>query len=89
LTKYNNITSGKIYDSVLKAERQGHYLGKTVQVVPHVTNRVIQWIEDVSKIPVMDNLPPEIMLIEVGGTVGDIESMAYYEALRQMIRMNP
>lgn len=75
------MTSGKIYDSVLKAERKGLYLGKTVQVVPHVTNRIIQWIEDVSQIKI-DGKRPDIILIEVGGTVGDIESMAYYEAIR-------
>lgn len=57
-------------------------------MVPHVTNRVTQWIEDVASIPV-NGKRPEIMLIEVGGTVGDIESMAYYESIRQMILTNP
>ncbi len=73
---------------MLRAERKGHYLGKTVQVVPHVTNRVIQWIEDVAQQRVKGRRP-DVMLIEVGGTVGDIESMAYYEAIRQMIHSNP
>jgi CTP synthase len=84
LKQQNNITSGKIYQSVLNAERQGLYLGKTVQVVPHVTNRIIKWIEDVANVSAdpKNKDKPEIVLIEVGGTVGDIESMSYYEAIR-------
>ena len=75
---------------MLKAERQGLYLGKTVQVVPHVTNRIIKWIEDVAQLAIGSPAQqPEIVLIEVGGTIGDIESMSYYEALRQMIHQKP
>jgi CTP synthase len=84
LTKDHNITTGKVYQSVISRERRGDYLGKTVQVVPHVTNAIQDWIERVAYRPV-DGLrgPPDICLVEVGGTVGDIESMVFLEALRQ------
>lgn len=84
LTRDHNITTGKIYSHVIERERQGDYLGKTVQVVPHVTGAIQDWIERVAKVPVDDTgLEPEICIIELGGTVGDIESAPFVEALRQ------
>lgn len=84
LTKDHNITTGKIYSHVIQRERKGDYLGKTVQVVPHVTGAIQDWIERVAKIPVDDSgLEPQICIIELGGTVGDIESAPFVEALRQ------
>lgn len=84
LSKDHNITTGKIYSHVIARERRGDYLGKTVQIVPHLTNAIQNWIERVSKIPV-DNtgLEPDVCIIELGGTVGDIESAPFVEALRQ------
>ena len=84
LTRDHNITTGKVYSTCLEKERRGDYLGKTVQVVPHVTDCIMDWIEKVAKIPV-DGRPgaPDICIIELGGTVGDIESMPFVEALRQ------
>lgn len=85
LTSRHNITSGKIYDQVIKRERAGDYLGKTVQMVPHVTDAVQSWILDVAAIPVDGKAgSPDICLIELGGTVGDIESAVYLEALQQL-----
>ena len=84
LFKNNNITTGKIYSKVIEAERRGDYLGKTVQVIPHITDAVQDWIEDVASTPSDgSNLPPEACVIELGGTVGDIESSPFIEALRQ------
>lgn len=84
LTKSHNITTGKIYSHVIERERKGDYLGKTVQVVPHVTGAIQDWIERVARIPVDDTgLEPEVCIIELGGTVGDIESAPFVEALRQ------
>ncbi|KDO32702.1 CTP synthase [Saprolegnia parasitica CBS 223.65] len=84
LTKDHNITTGKVYSQVIRQERRGDYLGKTVQVVPHVTDAIQSWIERVAQIPVEgDDKPADVCLIEVGGTVGDIESMVFLEALRQ------
>ena len=84
LTRNHNITTGKIYQKVIENERRGDYLGKTVQVVPHVTNSIQDWIQEVSRVPV-DNSdkPPQVCIIEVGGTVGDIESSPFVEAMRQ------
>lgn len=84
LTKDNNITTGKIYQSVIDRERRGDYLGKTVQVVPHVTDAIQDWIQRVAHCPVdgKDGVP-DVCVIELGGTVGDIESMPFIEALRQ------
>jgi CTP synthase len=82
LTRNNNITTGKIYHSVIEKERKGDYLGKTVQVVPHITNEIQDWIERVAKIPV-DGNEPEFCIVELGGTVGDIESAPFIEAMRQ------
>ena len=72
----DNITTGKIYSDVLKKERQGDYLGKTVQVIPHVTDRIKEFIKnDVAK--------EDFVICEIGGTVGDIESLPFLEAIRQ------
>jgi CTP synthase len=87
LTRESNITTGKIYQHVIDKERRGDYLGKTVQVVPHLTDAVQDWIERVAKIPVDDtNECPDICIIEMGGTVGDIENAPFIEALRQLKR---
>lgn len=84
LTREHNITTGKIYSTVIKRERKGDYLGKTVQVVPHITDTIQNWIERVSKIPVDNSgVEPDVCIIELGGTVGDIESAPFVEALRQ------
>lgn len=85
LTKDNNITTGKIYQQVIERERRGDYLGKTVQVVPHITNAIQEWIERVAKIPVDDSgEEPDVCIVELGGTVGDIESMPFVEAMTQL-----
>lgn len=85
LTRENNITTGKIYQSVLEKERRGDYLGKTVQVVPHITDAIKNHIESVATIPVDGQEgPADVCVIELGGTVGDIESMPFIEALRQL-----
>ncbi|KAG6672711.1 hypothetical protein I3842_16G073300 [Carya illinoinensis] len=84
LTRDNNITTGKIYQSVIDKERKGDYLGKTVQVVPHITDAIQEWIERVAKIPVDGQEgPADVCVIELGGTIGDIESMPFIEALGQ------
>ena len=84
LTKEHNLTTGKVYQKVLTTERRGDYLGKTVQMVPHVSNCIQEWIERVAQIPVDGtDLPPQVCVIELGGTVGDIESMIFLEAIRQ------
>ncbi|XP_039055570.1 CTP synthase-like isoform X1 [Hibiscus syriacus] len=84
LTRDNNITTGKIYQSVLEKERKGEYLGKTVQVVPHITDAIQEWIERAAMIPVDGNEgPADVCVIELGGTIGDIESMPFIEALGQ------
>jgi len=91
LTKDNNITTGRIYESVIERERRGDYLGKTVQVVPHITDAIQDWIERVAHIPVDGREgSPDVCVIELGGTVGDIESMPFIEALRQFqFRVGP
>jgi CTP synthase len=84
LGRDNNLTTGKVYSKVIEAERRGDYLGKTVQVIPHITDAVMDWIETVAHQPSDDSgLEPEVCIIELGGTVGDIESAPYVEALRQ------
>lgn len=84
LSKDNNLTTGKIYANVIEAERRGDYLGKTVQVIPHVTDAIQDWIEDVAARPADgSDGTPDACIIELGGTVGDIESAPYVEALRQ------
>ena len=77
MTKNNNFTTGQIYDSVIKKERRGEYLGKTVQVIPHITDEIKLNIRNGAK-------DSDIAIIEVGGTVGDIESLPFLEAIRQM-----
>ncbi|KAI9808836.1 MAG: CTP synthase ura7 [Phylliscum demangeonii] len=87
LTRENNITTGKIYQHVIERERRGDYLGRTVQVVPHLTDAIQDWIERVARIPVDDtNEQPDVCIIELGGTVGDIESGPFIEAMRQLRR---
>ncbi|CAI0546159.1 unnamed protein product [Linum tenue] len=84
LTRDNNITNGKIYQAVIDKERRGDYLGKTVQVVPHVTDAIQDWIERVAQVPVDGKSgPADVCVIELGGTIGDIESMPFIEALGQ------
>jgi CTP synthase len=84
LARDNNLTTGKVYSKVLEAERRGDYLGKTVQVIPHITDAVQDWIIDVAKRPADGSEEtPDVCIIELGGTVGDIESAPYLEALRQ------
>ncbi len=78
LTQANNITSGRIYERILAKERRGDYLGKTVQVIPHVTNEIKDAIRKVSTNDV------DVVIVEIGGTVGDIESLPFLEAIRQM-----
>ena len=84
-----SLTTTNVVDSVIERERQGKYLGKTVQVVPHIVDAIQEWIENVAKQPVRDGATgslsvPDVCVIELGGTVGDIESAAFVEALRQM-----
>ncbi len=74
--KSDNVTTGKIYNDVLKRERQGKYLGKTVQVIPHITNRIKEFIKN-------DLAKEDFVICEIGGTVGDIESLPFLEAIRQ------
>ncbi|XP_040866229.1 CTP synthase isoform X1 [Glycine max] len=84
LTRDNNITTGKIYQSVIDKERKGDYLGKTVQVVPHITDAIQDWIERVAHIPVDGMIgPADVCVVELGGTIGDIESMPFIQALGQ------
>lgn len=84
LTHDNNITTGKVYSNVIQKERRGDYLGKTVQIVPHVTNEIQDWVERVARIPVdQSGEEPDVCIVELGGTVGDIESAAFVEAMRQ------
>ena len=89
LTKNHNITTGKIYREIIESERNGKYLGKTVQVIPHITDCVSDWIKSVASTKVLDiytknEIEPDICIIELGGTVGDIESMPFVESLRRM-----
>ena len=79
----SNITTGKIYSRVIEKERRGDYLGKTVQIIPHITNEIIDNIERVS-MDCTHDVYPDICIIELGGTIGDIESMPFVEALRQL-----
>ncbi|GMQ64966.1 CTP synthase [Vallitalea maricola] len=79
LSKYSNITTGKIYWSVLNKERKGEYLGATVQVIPHITNAIKERVYRVGK-----SAQSDIVITEIGGTVGDIESLPFMEAIRQV-----
>ena len=87
LTRDNNITTGKMYQNVIAKERAGKYLGKTVQMVPHLTDEIEETIERVSRVPVDDtNGTPDVCILELGGTVGDMESAVFVEALRRLRR---
>jgi CTP synthase len=79
LTKYNNVTTGKIYSTVLKKERRGDYLGGTVQVIPHITNEIKDRVYRAGK-----ETGADVVITEIGGTVGDIESLPFLEAIRQI-----
>lgn len=79
LNKNNNVTAGKIYWSVMNKERKGDYLGKTVQVIPHITNEIKERIKRAG-----DQNNADVVITEIGGTVGDIESLPFIEAIRQM-----
>ena len=79
MTRNNNATAGQIYSTVLEKERKGEYLGQTVQVIPHVTDEIIKRIKSVNKPKKYD-----VVICEVGGTVGDIESLPFMEAIRQL-----
>lgn len=78
ITKFNNATTGQVYNAVISRERRGDYLGKTIQVIPHITNEIKDRIKKVSEVSGAD-----IILVEIGGTVGDIESLPFLEAARQ------
>ncbi|HZT32508.1 MAG TPA: CTP synthase [Bryobacteraceae bacterium] len=77
LTQANNLTSGRIYEQIISRERRGDYLGKTVQVIPHVTNEIKSAVRRISA-------DVDVVIVEIGGTVGDIESLPFLEAIRQM-----
>ena len=84
LTRDHNLTTGKVYSQVINAERRGDYLGKTVQVIPHVTDAIQDWLDRVAHLLVeAGDSAADVCLVEVGGTVGDIESLVFLEALRQ------
>ncbi len=77
-TKFNNVTTGQIYNAVIAKERRGDYLGKTIQVIPHITNEIKERIKLAAQVTAAD-----IVIVEIGGTVGDIESLPFLEAARQ------
>ena len=79
LTQLSNVTTGRIYQAVIAKERRGDYLGGTVQVIPHITNEIKERITRVAR-----DGSPDVVIVEVGGTVGDIESLPFLEAIRQM-----
>ena len=82
MRKSNNFTTGQIYDSVIRKERRGEYLGRTVQVIPHITNEIQAFIERGTVLSSGDHA--QVAIVEIGGTVGDIESLPFLEAARQM-----
>ena len=82
MRKANNFTTGQIYDSVIRKERRGEYLGKTVQVIPHITNEIQSFIERGAA--AYHDGKADVAIVEIGGTVGDIESLPFLEAARQM-----
>ncbi len=85
MKRCNNFTTGQIYKSVLEKERRGDYLGKTVQVIPHVTNEIQEFVKRGA-----EAAPVDVAIVEIGGTVGDIESLPFLEAVRQMsLRLGP
>ena len=79
LNKYSNLTTGKVYWNVLNKERRGEYLGSTVQVIPHITNEIKEFIYSVGK-----KTQADVVITEIGGTIGDIESQPFIEAVRQI-----
>ena len=79
LNKYSNLTSGKVYYNVLNKERRGEYLGSTVQVIPHITNEIKEFIYCLA-----DKTKADVIITEIGGTIGDIESQPFLEAIRQI-----
>ena len=79
LNKYSNLTSGKVYWNVLNKERHGDYLGETIQVIPHITNEIKNFVHSVGK-----KADADIVITEIGGTTGDIESQPFLEAIRQL-----
>ena len=79
LSQANNWTTGRIYLSVIEKERRGDYLGKTIQVIPHITNEIKEAVRSVA-----EKDKPDVIIVEIGGTVGDIESLPFLEAIRQM-----
>jgi CTP synthase len=88
MRKANNFTTGQIYKSVLDKERRGDYLGKTVQVIPHVTNEIQEFVKRGARLGEPDAV--DVAIVEIGGTVGDIESLPFLEAVRQMsLKMGP
>jgi CTP synthase len=88
MRKSNNFTSGQIYTSVLEKERRGDYLGKTVQVIPHVTNEIQDYVRRGAGVGTPDAV--DVAIVEIGGTVGDIESLPFLEAVRQMaLKLGP
>jgi len=80
LSSYNNMTTGKIYSSVISKERRGDFLGATVQVIPHITDEIKSTIKNISQ---NKNEEIDVVIVEIGGTVGDIESLPFLEAIRQ------
>lgn len=84
LNSSHNITTGKVYRLVIDKERRGDYLGQTVQIIPHITDQIKECIRNAAEEPAYEGKPAEICIVEVGGTVGDIESMPFLEAVRQM-----
>ncbi len=82
LSQANNLTSGRIYEQIISRERRGDYLGKTVQVIPHVTNEIKAAARRVAT--AADGTAADVVIVEIGGTVGDIESLPFLEAIRQM-----
>jgi len=88
MKKTNNFTTGRIYQSVLEKERRGDYLGKTVQVIPHVTNEIQEYIKRGAGVGTPDAV--DVAIVEIGGTVGDIESLPFLEAVRQLsLKLGP
>lgn len=79
LNKYSNLTTGKVYWNVLNKERRGEYLGSTVQVIPHITNEIKEFVYSVGK-----KTGADVVITEIGGTIGDIESQPFIEAVRQI-----
>ena len=88
MRKSNNFTSGQVYTTVLEKERRGDYLGKTVQVIPHVTNEIQEYVKRGAGVGTPEAV--DVAIVEIGGTVGDIESLPFLEAVRQMaLKLGP